>query len=489
VITVTVLLVSVCATTANTIRKTAVAGTFYPADSAELAALVQSHLNAVPSSQSIDGELIALIVPHAGLVYSGAIAAHSYRCLIGTDVNTVILCGPSHRYRLDGASVHGPGIAWQTPLGQVVCRSDLCQELMRSERIGDIPAAHAREHCLEVQLPYLQTVLDDFTIVPIVLGNPSKENISTLTDNLSLLADRPNTVMIASTDWQHYHSATEGGKMDSLGMACLRDFDPERLERLLNEGRVEMCGGGAAIAVLAAARKQGANRVKILRYGDSGDISGDKSSVVGYVAAAVYRADVTEPPGQSTEDTVMSEKDYLSASDKEALLALARSSLKTYFKTGRLPDLSGYSGVLIDPGAAFVTLEKGGNLRGCIGYTTAVAPLVQIVAECAIKAAVQDPRFPPVEADELDHLHIEISVLTPLETVTSLEQITVGRDGLMISRGSRRGLLLPQVATEYGWDREEFLRHTCRKAGLPEDAYLDPDVTIQSFRAVVFEEH
>ena len=146
------------------------------------------------------------------------------------------------------------------------------------------------------------------------------------------------------------------------------------------------------------------------------------------------------------------------------------------------------SPALEERGAAFVTLNKHGKLRGCIGYTVAVQPLHQTVSECAIQAAVGDPRFPPVTGAELDELEIEISVLTPLQEVRSLDEIEVGRDGLMISRGDRRGLLLPQVATDYGWDRTEFLRNTCRKAGLPPDAYLSSEATILRFQAVVFGE-
>jgi AmmeMemoRadiSam system protein A len=282
--------------------------------------------------------------------------------------------------------------------------------------------------------------------------------------------------------------------MDSLGLECVKNLDPDRLERMLADGKVEACGGGPTVAVLKAAIELGANRVRILRYGDSGDLTGDKSSVVGYLAAVVYKsgeeADMSSQsadPKDSHPDKNSGGESYLTDSEKDQLLAIARQSIEQYLAQDE-PAPFEAKGVLADPGAAFVTLEKHGNLRGCIGYTVAVKPLHQTVAECAIQAAASDPRFPPVTKDELDDLDIEISVLTPLETVESLDDIVVGRDGLMITMGSYRGLLLPQVATEYGWTREEFLENTCRKAGLPPDAYKSDKAVIESFQALIFHE-
>ncbi|HUV31398.1 MAG TPA: AmmeMemoRadiSam system protein B [Acidobacteriota bacterium] len=483
-----------CASAANsTVREPAVAGTFYPADSAALAAMVGDHLSAVGDSASIDGELIALIVPHAGLIYSGPIAAYSYKLLEDSGVENVILCGPSHRLRFEGVSVYGPGVAWKTPLGTVPCDDRLCKELIDFDPlIAESPQAHEAEHCLEVQLPYLQTVLKEFEIVPAIMGRPDPPTARLLAAAMVKLSPGGRTVMIASTDWQHYRAADEGWKMDSLGIDCLMRLDARGLENHLKSGRVEMCGGGPTVAVIKAAVARGANSVKILRYGDSGDVSGDKGSVVGYVAAAIYKARV----GQGSEATLPDSPDaergqiptaMLSDSDKTTLLRIARQSIESYLQDGNLPTFE-VSGILAQPGAAFVTLEKQGQLRGCIGYTVASTPLYRTVSECAVKAAVADPRFPLVQASELADLHLEISVLTPLQRVESLEEIQVGRDGLMISMGGNRGLLLPQVATDYGWDRTEFLRQTCRKAGLPAEAYQSPGAVIEKFQAVIFEE-
>ncbi len=474
-------------------RPPAVAGQFYPADSAELAQMVSGHLNAVEQLPTINGRLVALIVPHAGLVYSGQIAAYGYKLLKNRGINRVIMCGPSHRLRFDGISVYGPDVVWRTPLGRVHCNNELCRQLLQADqRMIVLKEGHSREHCLEVQLPYLQTVLGDFQIAPLSIGVQDEATIEMLAKALAEAAVSENTLLIASTDWQHYRPASQGRVMDSLGMVCLKQFDPDRLDNLLRSGKVEMCGGAGVVAVMKAARKLGADSVKILRYGDSGDISGDKSSVVSYVAAAIYEStssapDSSEDRGASSTRVPMSDESYLTEADRATLLKLARTTLENYLRGTALPDFKA-EGVLAKPGAAFVTLEKHGQLRGCIGYTSAIYPLYQTVSQCAIKAAVEDNRFPPVKSAELADLHIEISVLTPLQPVTSLDEIEVGRDGLMITLGHNRGLLLPQVATDYGWDREEFLKNTCRKAGLPNDAYLSSHARIERFQAIVFGE-
>lgn len=472
-------------------RKPAVAGMFYPGDSTELRAMVRQHLDRaeIPSRRS--GRLLALIVPHAGLLYSGQIAAHAYKLLQDDPPTRVVLVGPSHRFRFNGLSVYGPGVTWETPLGVISCDDDLCRmALHASNAAAVVKSAHLQEHCLEVQLPYLQTVAPDCRIMPIVFGTQDVNTIHELTDILIKAAGDEKALLIASTDWQHYRPAEVGQRMDSLGMDCLTSLDPDRLAAMLRESKVEACGGPAAAAVLKASIALGADRVEILRYGDSGDITGDKSSVVGYVAAAIY-ADTSgtdETTGLEDAKTMQKTTVYtLSAEDRALLLKIAREAVVSHLTECDLPATT-VPDRLKEPGAAFVTLESHGQLRGCIGYTTASAPLDQTVADCAIKAATEDPRFPPVTADEISSLSVEISYLTPMQRVRQFDEIEVGRDGLMIDAGYHRGLLLPQVASEYGWDRTAFLQHTCLKAGLPPDAYLSPEAVIYRFQAEVFGE-
>ncbi len=369
-------------------RPPAVAGTFYPSDSTELSRMVASHLSAVDDPPTIDGDIIAIVVPHAGMMYSGPVAVYCYKLLAGRQISKVILCGPAHRVGFSGLSVYGPQVAWKTPLGLVSCNDQLCRSLLKSEKLfKNFPDPQLPEHSLEVQLPYLQTVLDRFEIVPIVMGYQEPATITALADALASLPFDSSTIFIASTDWQHYRPASTGGKMDSLGMACLSRLDLENLQKYFADGSVEACGAGPLIAVLKAAISKGADHVKILKYGDSGDITGDKSSVVGYVAAVIYRA-------HSGNSGSTKEQGSLTEADKQRLCQIARQSIQSYLKDGKVPVFE-LSDLFKRNGAAFVTLNKEGQLRGCIGMTEALMPLGETVAHCAVSAAVSDPRFRP----------------------------------------------------------------------------------------------
>ena len=476
------------AVNAQAVRRPAVAGSFYPADSSQLASLVQSQLDAATDAPKINGELVALVVPHAGLIYSGPVAAYAYRQIEGRGYDKVVICGPSHRYGFEGSSVAAPGEVWQTPLGRVECDSEYCRLLSQTAGISVIPEAHRAEHSVEVQLPFLQTVLRDFKLVPIALGYPRSEAVRALSEGLRSLPNDDKTLLIAATDWQHYRSRAVGWPMDSLGIDCLLSLEPERLDRLLASDKVEACGGGTVVAVMRAAKARGADKAVLLRYGDSGDITGVGDEVVGYVAAAIYRSHDAAESRSSTDDPDPKGVMVLSPEQEQELLTIARSSLKGYLENGKIPDFDVKDEELRRPGAAFVTLNQRGQLRGCIGHTQAVTPLYQTVATCAVQAGVADPRFPAVRPGEVDGLHFEISVLTPMQRVKSIDEIEVGRDGLMMVTGQHRGLLLPQVATEYDWNREEFLQNTCRKAGLPTDAWTQPSTEIYRFQALVFGE-
>lgn len=479
------------------VREPAVAGMFYPADSVELSKMVRGHLANIEDLTELDGQLMALIVPHAGLIYSGQIAAYGYKLLENSSVNKVILCGPSHRYSFQGLSVYGPFINWKTPLGIIKSDNSICDKLISYDKnIEIIRQAHQQEHSLEVQLPYLQMVLDNFELIPIAMGAQDIPTIHLLAGALESIDTEKNTIMIASSDWQHFRSESDGWKLDSLGLACFESMDPDKLELYLESRQVEMCGGGPAAAVLRAAISKGANKVKLLRYGDSGDITADKSNVVGYAAIAIYKEGAkeinieTEKPenGQSKKAKKELPKQFkLAQPEKEELLQIARKSIENYLADGLIPDFD-VSDNLKKFGAAFVTLEKDGQLRGCIGHTSAVEELYKTVSGCAIQAAVHDRRFPPVKPGEMKQIHIEISVMSPMQLVESFDEIEVGRDGLMIFKGQSRGLLLPQVATDYGWNRTEFLEQTCRKAGLGKNAYLADDAVIYKFQAVIFGE-
>lgn len=474
---------------AQEVRPPAVAGAFYPADASELSPLVQGYLDRVPRGAT-PGKIVGIVAPHAGLIYSGPVAAYAYKQLPGADFKTVVLVGPSHYVDFKGVSVYDRG-AWKTPLGEVKIDTALAKEILaQNSAFTFYPEAHRQEHSLEVQLPFLQKVLPAASIVPLVMGRQDQATVEALAQALSkVLKDKP-VLLVASSDWSHYHPAAKASALDQKGLECVEKLDGSLLMTRLHNGYTQACGGGPVAAVLMAAKALGADHSTLLKYGDSGDITGDKQSVVGYAAVILTRG--TFKPGadaglKPAAASVVLRENYISSSGQKKLLEIARRTIEAYVTRGEIPAYENLEAELLRPGAAFVTINKNGRLRGCIGYTEPYYALAQTVTMAAAAAATRDSRFPPVDAEELKELHVEISVLTPRREVQKIEDIQVGIHGLIITQGRNSGLLLPQVATQYGWDRQTFLEQCCLKAGLPKDAWKS-GAKIYSFTAQVFGE-
>jgi AmmeMemoRadiSam system protein B len=273
------------------VRKAAVAGSWYPGDRDALAAEVGGYLAAI-GPHALAGRLVALIAPHAGFRYSGPVAAHAYAQLGGRSTLTAILVGPSHRVAFDGVSVCARG-AFETPLGRVPIAEPVAEALIAAHpKITADPWPHRQEHSLEMQLPFLQHLVRDVRIVPALLGTQARSEVELLAAALSGVASSGDTVLIASSDLSHYHPADEANALDARVAEHVRRFDPEGLMDRLESYRGHACGGGAIVAVMKAARTVGARRAEVLRYADSGDVAeGDKTRVVGYLAAALTTAE------------------------------------------------------------------------------------------------------------------------------------------------------------------------------------------------------
>jgi AmmeMemoRadiSam system protein B/AmmeMemoRadiSam system protein A len=468
------------------IRPAMVAGSFYPADPAELKTTVDFFISNANSTE-IHGQIKAIIVPHAGYIFSGPVAARAYACLKGQNINRVIIISPSHIASFEGASVYN-GKAYETPLGKVPVDIDFAKELTKKSRyIYSSSKGHNKnyrgrgEHAIEVQLPFLQRVLNEFKIVPIVMGDQQYETCRALGLAQAELIHDNKTLIIASSDLSHYHSYEEAKNLDTKFIQSVQDWDYFNLSRNLQTGVCEACGGGPVIAAMIASEAMGADEAKLLKYANSGDTpAGEKSRVVGYAAMALIETtDSVNKKGLSFS---------LKESEQNRLLNIARQAVEMKVKGNNVFSLDQHlePGLLEDRGA-FVTLEINGHLRGCIGYTSPVKPLAETVRDAAIQAATGDPRFRPVSEEELPLLHYSISVLSSFNKITP-EKIIIGTHGLLIRKGNNAGLLLPQVAIEQNWDRETFLEHTCQKAGLPNDAWKDADTDIFGFTAFVFGE-
>lgn len=439
------------------VKGPSVAGTFYPAQKEVLKEMVDTFLSKA-HRVSESGRLIALISPHAGYQYSGQVAAYSYKQLEGRDIDTVVLIGSSHYKDFKGASVYVKG-SFRTPLGDVSIDEHLAGRLINEkDHVVFDSDAFKREHSIEVQIPFLQRTLREFKIVPILIGAPTKESFHSLAENLTkILMERKNAIIIASTDLSHYHDYQTARLMDTRVIGTIESISIEELHGYLLKGTAELCGAYPVILTLVITRSLGANHGILYHYANSGDVTGDTNQVVGYAAMGIYKSDLTK-------------------GEKEELLSIAKKSIETHVTTGKSPSFDVKNPKLKARGAVFVTIKRNGSLRGCIGHIQPIMPLYQSVMKNAIAASSSDPRFPPMKKEELKDMDVEISVLSPLESVKDTKNIQIGKHGLYIVKGMQSGLLLPQVAEEFKWDRNTFLEQICVKAGLPKDAWRDAEL-------------
>lgn len=472
----TLLVLSVTAARAGGARPPAVAGEFYPADSAVLATMIDNFL-AKAKTQPVPG-LAALVAPHAGYPYSGAVAAEAYAALRGRRYSRVVVISPTHIEPFGFSSIYN-GDAYETPLGRVPVDKVFSARLARlhpSLRLsskGHIKSQARGEHSLEVQLPFLQRVIGEFQLVAVVIGDQSYEKCRALGAALARLIRDQQTLIVASSDLSHYHAYADAVALDRRVLQAVEDFDYLSLSRNLEATTWEACGGGPVVTAMIASERLGASVSRVLRYANSGDVTSERSRVVGYSAIAFVR-------GTGVARAV----DSYSPEERHELLRIARRSVEIAVEENKLAQLPTPSSALLSQGrGAFVTLKEDGKLRGCVGNTTASKPLHLVVRDVAAYAAVRDPRFKPVSRAELPKLTYEISVLSPLRRIADPEKMELGRHGLLIRKGEQEGLLLPQIAVQEKFDRKKFLEHVCRKAGLPPRSWRDPDADLFVFTA------
>lgn len=467
------------------VRPAYCAGTWYPADMDDLAKQVDELL-AKAEPPRIPGKPVAVISPHAGYRFSAPTAAVGYRCLRGHTYKRVIVLAFSHRNSstYEGIDVPAELRAYATPLGKVPIDRPVCNKLLEEPIFASHPAVDRGEHSLELQLPFLQRIAPGFQLVPLLIGRMTDEDYAAAAKAIEPWVD-DETLLVASSDFTHFgpnfgyqpFRRDVRNKLQELGdqaAAPILSCDFDGFGDHLSRTRDTICGRGPILLLLRILSMQGGAEGVRAAYDTSGRITGDWTNSVTYQSFVFTRR-----------------SGALDAQSRAELLRLARQTVTTHLSGGDVPkpDAESLPAPLRAKGACFVTLENHGRLRGCIGNMVASGPLYEAVIDNAVKAC-KDPRFVnnPVTTGELDELHVEISYLTPLERVKDTKEIIIGRHGLWIVLGGRRGVLLPQVAYERGWTREKFLAQTCRKAGLPQNAWKKPDAEIYSFQADVFGE-
>ena len=462
----------------STVRTRPWAGRYYSGSRSEMKNDIGGFLD---NAERIDirGDIIAIWVPHADYIFSGQIAANAYRLVQGLEFDVIVIVGPSHYVNLMGASV-GDWEEYRTPLGSVPIDTQLVQQI-RSETslVTFIPDAHLNEHSVEMQVPFLQTVLPGIPIVPIVIGNEiSFGDMQKIARSIARSAQDKKVLLVASSDMSHFPSYKDAYDVDLRILDAIGTFNPKEVMRLnhtllrkdISNLDRTLCGPSALMTVMLASKELSAREVRILPYANSGDISGERHRVIGYGAAVFYKNPIETSQGGNE---MIDEIDF---SDKEVekLFKIARESIISALKRKRPPVFTVAEPNLLLKRGVFVTLENRGRLRGCIGHFDPDYPLYKIVSDMAIAAAIQDYRFAynPVTLIEMEQIDIKISVLSTLRKIDSIDEIEVGKHGIWIRQGARGGTYLPEVATEQGWNKIEFLEHCCvEKAGLSKDAW------------------
>ena len=469
-------------TQAPVVRPATQANRFYTGDARELSEEVDSFL-ALHRNDAKYSNVAALIVPHAGYYFSGNVAASAYMAIDAKkQYKRIFLLGPSHHEWLDGASVNTEADWYATPLGNVKVDHETAVALTNTDSVFCYRSeAHDREHCLEVQLPFLQRRFKEVPpIVPIVISTNDYEKLKRMAEVLKPYFTDENLFVISS-DFSHYPKYEDACELDAKTGKAVESGDVEEFIATINANArsgkrnlaTSACGEFAIITLMLMLDNQ--YEVKHLMYQNSGDIDNhDHSRVVGYHSFAILRKD--------------NASFALSDADKKVLKEIALQRIKDSLDGKRCSDNSSLFTIhssLNQKCGAFVSLHKHGHLRGCIGHFGEDYPLHEIVAEMARAAAFEDPRFMPVTRDELNDLDIEISVLTPMRRIQSLDEFELHRHGIYIKKGYRSGTFLPQVADEVNWTKEEFVGHCSQdKAGLGWDGWRDAELYV--YEAIVF---
>ena len=484
---------------ASQVLASTIAGSWYPGNPARLKSMIDSFLAPCPVPEK---PCNVIVVPHAGYPYSGPTAGYAYAAVDRKAVRRVILLAPSHRYSISNLAILPMADAVSTPLGTIPIDTAMRDALLRSPLFRADDGVHRVEHSTQIQYPFLQHCLDDFTLLPIVVGVLNNAVADALANALRpCLAD--DVLLVVSSDFIHYgkdfdyepfpadtEAKTRKLNLDAADAICRRDT--AGFERIVNESGATICGREpirAALRMLPDGCK-GA----MLHYATSSDESRDFSRFVCYCSIGFHAEFPPAPERQ--ESTAEPESGVLSASDKRFLLDLARRAIQYALNTRMVPtadaldvNQDALSPALKKNMGAFVTLNLRQNhrLRGCIGEIQPYRPLWRAVLGRAIDAAFRDPRFLPLTAEEFPGVEIEISALTPAVPVGGWRDIVIGRHGMTLTKNGRSAVFLPQVAPEQGWGIEETLTHLSMKAGLPPDAWRE-GASFTVFEAVVFHE-
>ncbi len=453
----------------KSIRQQAVAGFFYPDDPERL----KHFLNETINADSADSRVRAIIVPHAGYSYSGPIAGNTWSHVNPGAFERVILLGPAHTHGFTGISV-APYDEYQSPLGVLTVDTALRDQLAEHRLVSSLAVAHRQEHCLEVQMPFIKTLLPEAVVLPIVCGGLNADEAHDLAQQLRPHWD-DRTLIVISTDFTHYgqrfgympfplaEAHQRLPELDGRAIDAIQAKDPTAFHKYLEETEATICGRRAIEILLHMLGES--DEVSLVQYDTSGNLTGDYANSVSYAGLIVRGPHFTQ-------------------NEMDIMLQVAKQAIKAKLHNERYSPPTDVPDRLYDKGCSFVTLRINGNLRGCIGCLEPRSPLLDDIAHNAVSAAFYDSRFPSLGADEFDSLEYHISVLTPARPIPSYSEIVLGKHGIILMDSGRRAVFLPEVATEQGWDLRTTLEHLSVKAGLPADAWKTAEYKV--FETVSF---
>ena len=472
-----------------------IAGSWYSGNPKQLTGQISSWIERAELPVGMSGKPIAIIQPHAGYAYSGPTAAYGAKAISGKQYKRVIILGPSHRVYLENRiCIPSEADGMRTPLGALAMDKEALQTLRNQKFAVADDRVVGTEHSVQIQLPFLQVALgNEIRIVPIVVGRLDGDTAKKAAEALKRITDHETLVLISSDfthfgenfDYTPFRTNIEENlrKLDLGAFDWIRKRDPAGFAAYLHKTGATICGE-APIRILLSMLPETA-RVELLHYTTSSAESRDFSHCVSYVSGVVTGL-WGGVPEKATAD------DFLSDQEKQTLLSMARRAIEYVFEHRKAPRSDLFRGEATENmkkvAGCFVTLNIGGNLRGCIGEIEPFRELYQAVTARAVDSAFRDPRFPQLSPEELRRVTIEISALTPAKPVASWKEIVIGKHGMTITKNGRSAVFLPQVAPEQGWDLAETLTYLSRKAGLAEDAWKMPDAKFTVFEAIVFHE-
>jgi len=420
------------------VRNPVVAGQFYPASPSQLTSMIEELVD----KEAVKEEVIGLVSPHAGYIYSGPVAGAAISKIKFKD--TFVIMGPNHTGSGKPLSIMTEG-TWKTPLGDVEIDSELGKQILTmSSHLQADEGAHLYEHSIEVQIPFLQYFKRDIKIVPIVLSYVTGAAYKEIGKEIAKAIKESNrgVVIMASSDMTHYESQESAREKDTQAIEAMLDLNEDELLRRVDELKISMCGYAPAVSLISAAKELGATGAELVRYQTSGDTTGDYSSVVGYAGIIIK--------GMSP------------------IAKLAKETVETFVKEGKVPKPEELTPEMKQKAGVFVSIHKSGELRGCIGtFEPMKLNIAEEIMSNAISSATRDPRFPPIAPSELKDLDYSVDVLTKPEPIDSKDQLDPKKYGVIVEAGFRQGLLLPALE---GVDSVEYQIDICRqKAGIMPD--------------------